>query len=77
MPRYHFAVRDSDRFDDEDTVILPDDDAAQAHAMQIIHELQKGDEASWGSCTMEVTRDGRVVWRGTTGALAVLVRTVW
>jgi len=74
MPRYHFAVRDSDRFDDEDDVILPDDEAARAHAMQIIDELHKGDEG-WGSYRMEVTRDGRVVWRGTTGALAVLVRT--
>ena len=44
-------------------LILPDDHTARLHAMQIIHELQKGDELAWGSLTMEVTRDGRVLWR--------------
>jgi hypothetical protein len=63
MPRYRFFARDTDHIDDEDGVILPDDHSARAHAMQIIHELQKGDEESWGSYTMEVVREGRVVWR--------------
>src|SRR5262245_41360085 len=63
IPRYRFNVLDTDRFDDEDGVILPDDKTARAHAMQIIHELQKADEASWSGYTMEVLREGRVVWR--------------
>src|SRR5262249_46306431 len=63
MPRYRFNVLDTDRFDDEDGVILPDDKTAGARAMQIIHELQKADEASGSGYTMEVLREGRVVWR--------------
>jgi len=63
MPRYHFSVRDHEYIGDEDGIILPDDQTARAHAMQVIHELQKGDESVWGSYTMEVTRKGRVLWR--------------
>jgi hypothetical protein len=63
MPRYHFGVGDGDLIGDEDGVILPDDLTARTYAMQTIHELLKGDEESWGNRTMEVTRDGRVVWR--------------
>ena len=63
MPRYHFGCCNGDPIVDEDGVILPDDHTARLHAMQIIHELQKGDELAWGSLTMEVTRDGRVLWR--------------
>jgi hypothetical protein len=63
MPRYYFAIRNSDYIEDEDGFILPDDQTARAHAMQIIHELQKGDEPSWGRYTMEVRREGKVLWR--------------
>jgi hypothetical protein len=63
MPRYHFPVRDSDYIGDEDGVILPDDQTARTHARQIIHELQKGDEETWSGYTMEVMRDGELVWR--------------
>jgi hypothetical protein len=63
MPRYRLVIQNTDRFDDEDGVILADDQAARDYALQVVHELQKGDEASWSGYTMEVTRDGRVVWR--------------
>jgi hypothetical protein len=63
MPRYHFVLCDGDCIEDEDGVILPDDRTARSHAMQIIHELQKGDEPSWDSYTMEVMREGRLLWR--------------
>ena len=36
---------------------------ARAHAMQIIHELQKGNEEMWRGYTMEVVRDGELLWR--------------
>jgi hypothetical protein len=62
MPRYRFTIRDGDSFDDEDGVMLPDDLAARAHAIGMIQELQKADEANWRGYTMEVTRDGQVVW---------------
>ena len=31
--------------------------------MQIIHELQKGNEETWSGYTMEVVRDGELLWR--------------
>ena len=63
MPRYRFTIQDTDRFEDEDGVLLPDDQAARDYAVQIVHELQKADEESWRSFTMEAIREGRVVWR--------------
>jgi uncharacterized protein DUF6894 len=63
MPRYRFTIRDHDRFDDEDEVNLPDDLAARTHAIGIIRELRKANEADWSDYTMEVIRDGRVVWQ--------------
>ena len=63
VPRYRFTVRDTDRFDEEDGVILPDDAAAREYAIQIMDELQKDDEAVWIAYTLEVIREGRVVWR--------------
>ena len=63
MPRYHFLVCDGDCIQDEDGVILPDNQTARAHAMQIIHELQKGDEESWDRYTMEGMREGQLLWR--------------
>ena len=63
MPHYRFTIRDTDRFDDEDGVFLLDDGAAREYAIQILNELQKDDEASWAGPTMEVMREGRVVWR--------------
>jgi hypothetical protein len=63
MPRYHFRCCDGEPIIDEDFVILPDDKSARSYAMQTIHELLKGDEEAWGNRTMEVTRDGRVIWR--------------
>jgi len=59
MPRYRFVIRDSDRFDDEEGVVLPDDLTARKHALGMIHELQKAGKADWADYTMEVTRD---VW---------------
>ena len=61
MPRYYFTVRNGDRFDDEEGIVLPDDVTAQKQAIRIIQEL-KADEADWRGYTMEVTRDGQVVW---------------
>ena len=63
MPRYRFTIRDGDRFDDEEGVVLPDDFAARTHAIGIIKELEKANEADWAGYTMEVSRDGRVVWK--------------
>ena len=63
MPRYRFNIRDHEDFDDEDGMILPDDGTAREHAINIMGELQKDDEASWAGHTMEVMREGRVVWR--------------
>ena len=62
MPRYRFTIRDGDRFDDEEGVVLPDDFAARTHAIDIIQGLEKAIETDWTGYTMEVTRDGRVVW---------------
>jgi hypothetical protein len=62
MPLYKFHIRDGDRFEDDEGVSLPDDPSARAHAMGIVHELQKADEASWRDFTMEVRRDGQLVW---------------
>jgi hypothetical protein len=44
-------------------VILPGDLTAREHAIQILNELQKGDEEGWKGYTMEVMRDGRLIWR--------------
>jgi|tagenome__1003787_1003787.scaffolds.fasta_scaffold10429899_1 hypothetical protein len=63
MPRYGFTIRNSDRFDDEEGVLLPDDLAARTHAIGIIQELEKASETDWAGHTMEVTRDGRLVWK--------------
>jgi hypothetical protein len=62
MPLYHFHVRNSDYFDDDEGVYLPDDRTARAHAIQVVHELQKADEVTWRAFTMQVKRDGRVIW---------------
>jgi hypothetical protein len=35
MPRYRFSIRNSNRFADEDGVILPDDLTARAYAVQM------------------------------------------
>jgi hypothetical protein len=63
MPRYRFTVRDHDSFDDEDGVMLPDDLSARTHAIGIIKELERANEADWSGYKMEVRRDGRVVWK--------------
>ena len=62
VPRYRFTIRDTDHFDDEDG-IMPDDGTAHEHAVKIMGELQKDDEAGWTGHIMEVTRERRVVWR--------------
>ena len=62
MPLYHFSVRNSDHFDDDEGVRLPDDRTARDHAIGVVHELQKADEATWRGFTMEVKRDGRLIW---------------
>jgi hypothetical protein len=61
MPLYHFSIR-SDRFEDNEGFDLPDDMSARRHAVGIIHELQNADEDSWRDFTMEVRRDGQLVW---------------
>ena len=62
MPLYQFHIRDSDHFEDHEGVNLPDDLSAREHALGIVRELQKADEASWRQYTMEVRRDGHLVW---------------
>jgi len=63
VPRYRFTVRDTDRFVDEDGVFLLDDGAAREYAIQVIDELLNHEEADWIGFTIEVMREGRVVWR--------------
>jgi len=63
MPRYRFTIRDGDRFDDEEGVVLLDDFAARTHAIDIIQGLEKASAHDWAGHTMEVTRDGNVVWK--------------
>jgi hypothetical protein len=63
VPRYHFDIRNTDPLNDNDGMMLPGDLTAREHAMQIVNELQKGDEESWIGYTMEVTRAGRLIWR--------------
>jgi hypothetical protein len=60
VPRYRFTIRYRDNFDDEDGMILPDDGSAREHAIQIMDELQKDNQADWVDYTMEVKREGRV-----------------
>ena len=62
MPRYRFTIRDGDGFDDEEGVVLPDDFAARTHAKGIIQELENASATDWAGHTMEVTRDGLLVW---------------
>jgi hypothetical protein len=63
VPRYRFTIRNHNNFDDEDGMILPDDGSAREHAIQIMDELQKDNQAGWVDYTMEVKREGRIVWR--------------
>ena len=63
MPRYRFTIPNQDNFHDEDGMILPDDGSAREHAIQIRDELQKDNQAGWIDYTMEVKREGRIVWR--------------
>jgi hypothetical protein len=42
---------------------MPDDGTAREHAIKIMGEVQKHDEAGWTGHMMEVTRERRVVWR--------------
>jgi len=51
-----------DPFKDEEGIILAGDLAAREHAIQIVNEVQKGDEESWRGYVMEVMREGSVVW---------------
>jgi hypothetical protein len=62
MPRYRFSIPNSDRFDDEDGVILPDDLTARAYAVQIVNELRNSDEVGWTDYIIRVMRDGHIVW---------------
>jgi hypothetical protein len=52
VPRYHFNIRNTDAFNDE-YGMMPGDLTAREHAMQMVNELQKGDEESWTGYTME------------------------
>ena len=61
MPRYYFTIRSSDRFDDEEGIVLPDDVTAQKQAIRLIQQLE-ADDPDWRGYTMEVTRDGQLVW---------------
>jgi hypothetical protein len=62
VPLYKFHIRDSEYFEDDEGIDLPDDRSARAHAIGIVNELQKADEANWRDFTMEVRRDGQLVW---------------
>ena len=61
MPVYEFHIRNGDHFEDDEGISLPDDRSARAHAIGIVRELQKADEADWREYIMEVRRDGRLV----------------
>jgi Domain of unknown function (DUF6894) len=62
VPRYHFNIRNTDPFKDEEGITLAGDLAAREHAIQIVNELKKGDPESWIGYVMEVMREGSVVW---------------
>jgi hypothetical protein len=62
VPLYYFNIRDSDYFEDDEGIHLPDDRTARAHAIGIIHELHTADETTWRGFTMEVKREGRLIW---------------
>jgi hypothetical protein len=62
MPLYQFSIRDGDYFEDDEGVSLPDDLTARDHAIGVIHELQKANEANWRDFTMEVRRGDQLVW---------------
>ena len=62
MPIYHFSVRNSYHFEVAEGVHFPDDRAARAHAIEIVHALQKADDANWREFTIEVKRHGQVIW---------------
>ena len=62
MPLYKFHICDGENFEDDEGVNLPDDLSARKHAIGIVHELQKADAADWHDFTMEVWRDGQLVW---------------
>jgi hypothetical protein len=40
MPRYHFAVRNSDKHEDAEGTVLADDAAAREYAIRVIRELR-------------------------------------
>jgi hypothetical protein len=62
VPIYQFGIREGDHFDVPEIIHFPDDRTAREHAIWIVHALQKVDEASWREFTMEVKRDGQVIW---------------
>jgi hypothetical protein len=63
VPIYQLGIHNGGHFEVPEVIRLPDDRTAREHAIWIVHELQKADEASWRAYTMEVKRDGRVIWR--------------
>jgi hypothetical protein len=61
MLRYHFSVFFcGGRYHDETGDMLPDDDAAIAHAMEVILELKRHG-ANYEGHKMRVTQGGRLV----------------
>jgi hypothetical protein len=56
VPRYRFTIRDTDRFDDEDGMILPDDGTAREYAIKIM------DATNWCATAEKAVPSLRVLW---------------
>ena len=56
MTRYFFHLRTTDGVEvtDDDGDDLPDDAAAEAHAIEAIKQLVKGSSLDWAACSFEV-----------------------
>ena len=64
MAIYRFVIHNGGSSHDEKRTELPDDETALTKALQIILDLKlrRGD-IEWKSWTMEVSRNGRQLWR--------------
>jgi hypothetical protein len=61
MPRYHFAIFNGERIEDDLGETFADDAGALAHSRQVVRELTHGDPTRFTGWTMEVTEGSRIV----------------
>jgi hypothetical protein len=63
MPLYSFSLRNGHRAKIDATELLPNDAAAWAEALQIVHDLQRNNVGAWKGWRVEVTDGDRQVWQ--------------